>query len=198
MLAIPVAIIRRRLADSRRAAWVSASFPVGFRRTIACRSRVPRWRPRRAAPGPPRPRRATTATRRSGRGVVSGRAGPPVGARCVQPCGCSSLLVVVRCPSRELRLVVAGPAWPGSGNAVVAGGAGGALDGLVGAVLKLVTASAAETMLRWASVYSRLRWQAGRDFRSYLTGLGRVSAEDVMTPEVRPAQRRRRRRPRRP
>src|SRR5258708_29969524 len=42
---------------------------------------------------------------------------------------------VVRRPSRELRLVVAGPAWPGSGSAVVAGGAGGALDGLAGAVL---------------------------------------------------------------
>src|SRR5258708_25345315 len=35
---------------------------------------------------------------------------------------------VVRRPSRELRLVVAGPAWPGSGSAVVAGrGGGGAL-----------------------------------------------------------------------
>src|SRR5258706_13480091 len=42
---------------------------------------------------------------------------------------------VVRRPSRELRLVVAGPAWRGSGSAVVAGGAGGALDGLAGAVL---------------------------------------------------------------
>src|SRR5258708_16453880 len=38
-------------------------------------------------------------------------------------------------PSRGLRLVVAGPAWSGSGSAVVAGGAGGALEGPAGAVL---------------------------------------------------------------
>jgi len=39
------------------------------------------------------------------------------------------------------------------------------MDRSVRSSMKLVTASAAKTMLRWASVYSRLRWQAGRDFR---------------------------------
>src|SRR5258708_25146875 len=40
------------------------------------------------------------------------------------------LAVHVACrPSRGLRLVVAGPAWSGSGSAVVAGGGGGAVLG---------------------------------------------------------------------